>query len=340
MVLVPWPWVAPGRRSVRPALLLVALLAAGSWRAGADVDWRSKGAVTPVKNEGSAGCGLSWAFATTGAIEGAYTIEAGTLKNLSEQQLVDCAASCGGSSAVQCPAGGCPQLGCVFEFVSSHGLCAQSSYPFTGRPGSCRTTCAPVVPSGFATNWVRVTPGDETALRAAIDRGPVLARLEIGNNGSPLPEYVSYGHGIFPPVAYDATVVQWVLIVGYDTTNDDYIVKNSLGTSWGVGGYLFLPFGTNALGLTDFAYSLQPGLPATNGACFASGGSCLEVDATTCRASDGTFSGTGSFCPTACPAAVAIASVPTFSHRGLTGLALLLAATGVAALLRYRRSGS
>ncbi|MGE5233855.1 MAG: C1 family peptidase, partial [Acidobacteriota bacterium] len=104
-VLAPGPWMAQGRRIVKPALLLVALLAAGSWRAGADVDWRSKGAVTPVKNQGSAGCGLSWAFATTGAIEGAYTIEAGTLKNLAEQQLVDCAASCGGSSAAQCPAG-------------------------------------------------------------------------------------------------------------------------------------------------------------------------------------------------------------------------------------------
>lgn len=53
-----------------------------------DVDWRAQGAVTPVKNQGE--CGASWAFATTGLLEGAGQIETSTLHNLSEQQLLDC----------------------------------------------------------------------------------------------------------------------------------------------------------------------------------------------------------------------------------------------------------
>merc|ERR1719396_147876 len=87
----------------------------------AGVDWRTKGAVTPVKNQGQ--CGSCWAFSTIGGLEGAWEIGTGTLTSMSEQQLVDCSKANSGCN------GGLMESG--FEFEQGVNVATESSYPYT-----------------------------------------------------------------------------------------------------------------------------------------------------------------------------------------------------------------
>ncbi len=54
-------------------------------------DWRSKGAVSPVKDQGSVGS--CWAFSTIGNIEGQWALSGKDVTSLSTEQLVDCDAT-------------------------------------------------------------------------------------------------------------------------------------------------------------------------------------------------------------------------------------------------------
>jgi len=189
------------------------------------VDWRNKGAVTPVKNQGN--CGSCWSFSATGVLEGFYFVNNGKLLSFAEQQLVDCDTDinqgCNGGLAYRAVA-----------YVAQKGIELESDYPYTAKDGSCKYDASKALK--FAGGYSMVTPQSSDQLKAALVNSPVAVSVQADQD-----VFQFYKSGVVTKNC-GASLNHAVLAVGYQklALTDAFIVKNSWGTSWGQDGYIYL----------------------------------------------------------------------------------------------------
>ena len=184
-----------------------------------DVDWRVKGGVTSVKNQGS--CGSCWAFAATAAHESYQVLtnkEPITIA-LSPQQLVDCSyispyenQGCNGGYGMH-----------AMEYIKDFGQTTEMNYPYKAATMACTR------PRGEYTMTGVVEVTGCANMENALTTRPLAVRVDASN-------WKSYGSGVFSDCVQNLNHA--VLLVA--STSSYWVIKNSWSPSWGEQGFIRL----------------------------------------------------------------------------------------------------
>merc|ERR1712063_205404 len=100
---------------------------------------------------------------------GSWEINSGNLVSMSEQQFVDCSKQNSGCN------GGL--MNTAFQWAESQSIATESSYPYTARDGSCKSSFTTAIPRGGVTGYKNAA-GSSALQSALMSHGPVSVAIE------------------------------------------------------------------------------------------------------------------------------------------------------------------
>jgi C1A family cysteine protease len=230
----------------------------------ATFDWRTRGMVTPVKNQGS--CGTCWAFGTLASFESRVLVQDNPAYDFSEQNLVVCTdRSWTYLAADRCNAGGWDWL--AVDTLTKKGARQEACDPYntyTISSANCLDCTTVYRPTGFR-NVASTAAGKEELIKDTIyNYGPVEAAFYYNSSyvyaqpPATSPRYIIHQPNSTNSRNHLICIVGWDDTFAYDgTVYGAWIIKNSWGTGWGQGGYCYMTYGSSNLGDVGFFSSVK-----------------------------------------------------------------------------------
>jgi len=211
------------------------------------LDWREKGKVTAVQNQGR--CGSCWAFSAVGAVETKYAVLAEKRKKFAEQEYLDCTFE----GRDGCNGGWYHE---AWDYsVKNKRLATAAAAPYKGSDGPCSySDVHNGLIAALVTGSKRIGNGESNVIEA-LNSGAVSVAYEVTNS------FFAYKSGVIRDnTCRKHSPSHAVVAVGY--TEDAVILKNSWSSQWGMEGYF--QTGRNHHGCGIWKYGYVPTLEKTD----------------------------------------------------------------------------